>query len=252
MVKRAIKWSAVALLLMAALLVSVVWILSPAPLVRDAPRDLPWDLPDYRLAKTSWETGPGGKIHTRVEHFFLQGISPSMVAWFYQQLPISTVEYRGVTYPLYHIFHPTEHGTLRVVQPAPDGTPGMARGALISRDEWFGPYDSRGTARIREFSSVGMLAIPEFAGMAIGEVRHSFKAENGGTRYRVDTVIGADMPLLGGLLNLYLRKRIFHPEMIVQWQRHQVEEVASLQFFLPQLYAQRENGPHFHLTPSGY
>ena len=38
-----------------------------------------------------------------------------MVAWFYQQLPISTIAYKGVTYPLYHIFHPTEHGALRVV-----------------------------------------------------------------------------------------------------------------------------------------
>ena len=38
-----------------------------------------------------------------------------MVSWFYQQLPISTVELHGVTYPLYHIFHPSEHGTLRVL-----------------------------------------------------------------------------------------------------------------------------------------
>jgi len=250
-VKQVIKWSGAVLLLFAVLLVIAVWILQPAPLERDAPRDLPWDLPDYRLARTSWEIGPQGKIYTRVEHFFLEGISPGMVAWFYQQLPISSIEYRGVTYPLYHIFHPTEHGTLRVVEAAPDGAPGMARGALISRDEWFGPYDSRGTARIREFSNEGMLAIPEVAGMAIGEVRHSFKAENGGTRYRVDTVIGTDTPVLGGLLNLYLRKRVFHPEMIAQWQRHQIEEVSSLQFFLPQLYAQRENAPHFYLISSG-
>jgi hypothetical protein len=251
-VKQLIKWSAAVLLLFALLLVIAVWMLSPPPLVRDPPRDLPWELPDYRLASSSWEIGPRGKIVTRVEHFFLEGISPGMVSWFYQQLPIATIEYRGVSYPLYHIFHPSEHGTLRVVESAPDGTPGMARGALISRDEWFGPYDSRGTARIREFSNVGMLAIPEIAGMAIGEVRHSFTAENGGTRYRVDTIIGTDTPVLGSLLNLYLRKRVFHPQMIAQWQRHQIEEVASLQFFLPQLYAQRENAPHFSLTPSGH
>lgn len=250
--RQVIKWSGAILLLFALLLVIAVWMLSPPPLVRDAPRDLPWELPDYRLASSSWDIDSGGRIHTRVEHFFLQGISPAMVAWFYQQLPIATIEYRGVSYPLYHIFHPSEHGTLRVVESAPDGTPGMARGALISRDEWFGPYDSRGTARIREFSNDGMLAIPEVAGMSIGEVRHSFTAENGGTRYRVDTIIGTDTPVLGSLLNLYLRKRVFHPQMIAQWQRHQIEEVASLQFFLPQLYAQRENAPHFSLTPSGH
>ena len=37
--------------------------------------------------------------------------------------------------------------------------------------------------------------------------------------------------VLGSLLNLYLRKRVFHPQMIAQWQRHQIEEVSSLQFF---------------------
>ena len=89
------------------------------------------------------------------------------------------------------------------------------------------------------------------SGIAIGEVRHSFRARDGGTHYRVDAIIGADLPLFGSLLNLYLRKRVFHPAMMSQWQRHQIEEVASLQFFLPQLYAQREMGNHFilHTTP---
>ena len=147
-VKGMVKGWAGALLLILVVPAIAVLIWSPSPLERDTARDLPWELPDYRLARTSWGIDPQGKIHTRVEHFFLKGISPDMVAWFYQQLPISTIDYRGATYPLYHIFHPTEHGTLRVLQSAPDGTPGMAAGALISRDEWFGPYDSRGTARI--------------------------------------------------------------------------------------------------------
>jgi hypothetical protein len=244
----AMRWIGGFALLLCIALAAAVWLLTPAPLKRDAPRDLPWQLPDYRLAKTSWTVGDNGRIHAQVEHFFLADISPGMVAWFYQQLPISTVELQGKTLPLYHIFHPSEHGTLRVVQPAPNGAPGMALGAVISRDEWFGPYDSRGAARIVEFSDNGMLAIPEIAGMPFGEVRHSFKAENGGTTYRVDTVIGSDFPVLGRLLNLYLRTRVFHPKMIDQWQRHQLQEVASLQFFLRELYAQKESGNHFVLN----
>ena len=64
-------------------------------------------------------------------------------------------------------------------------------------------------------------------------------AEDGGTRYRVDTVIGSDLPVLGPVINWYLRTQVFHPRMLAEWQRHQVEEVSSLQFFLPALYAQR-------------
>lgn len=240
--------AAVAILL-AAVVLAVL--LRPQPLQRDAPRDLPWTLPDYRQANTSWEVAEDGRIHTHVEHFFLRGITPEMVLWFYQHLPISTVELNGVSMPLYHIFHPTEHGRIRVIENAPDGTPGMAVGAMIMREEWFGEFDSRGAARIVEFSPRGFLALPEAAGLVIGSVRHSLRAEPGGTAYEVDSVIGSELPFLGPLLNLYLRKAVFHPAMIEQWRRHQVEEVASLQFFLPQLYAQRGGDNHFVLNMAG-
>jgi hypothetical protein len=227
--------------------VITAWLVTPSALERDAPRDLPWELPDYRTAMTRWHVDSKGLIHAEVEHFFLEGISPEMVIWFYQQLPISTVSYRGTVIPLYHIFHPTEHGRIRVLEDASNGVPGMGKGGRVMREEWFGPYDSRGAARIEEFSSMGMLAIPEVAGLAFGEVRHSFKALNGGTFYRVDAVIGSQMPLLGGLINYYLRTWVFHPAMMAQWQRHQIEEVASLQFFLNQIYAQKDQGNHFLL-----
>ena len=234
-----------AVLLLAA--VVIAFLLRQQPLQRDAPRDLPWTLPDYRQATTSWEVAEDGRIHTHVEHFFLRGITPEMVLWFYQHLPISTVELNGVTIPLYHIFHPTEHGRISVIEEAPDGTPGMVAGAMIMREEWFGEYDSRGAARIVEFSPDGFLAIPEVAGLVIGEVRHRLRGETGGTAYEVDTIIGSELPILGSLLNLYLRNAVFHAAMIEQWRRHQVEEVASLQFFLPQLYAQRGGDNHFVL-----
>ncbi|MCB1706370.1 MAG: hypothetical protein KDI17_16005 [Halioglobus sp.] len=241
------KWIGATLALCAAALALALALLAPGPINRDAPRDLPWVLPDYHLAETHWEVGEDGKIYSTVQHFFLPDISPKMVSWFYRYLPISTIEYRGISYPLYHIFHPTEHGTLRVLEPASDGSKGMGLGAMVEREEWFDSYDSRGAARIVEYSDGGFLAIPEVAGIPIGEVRHTFKAIDGGTQYRVDAVIGSDLPVIGPLLNLYLRHRVFHPEMMEQWQRHQVEEVASLHFFLPSLYAQRKRGEAFIL-----
>ena len=82
-----VKWALITALLAIAGLGLVFWAYTPGPLTRDAPRDLPWELPDYRLAHTSWEVGEDGRIYTQVEHFFLKGISPEMVSWFYQQLP---------------------------------------------------------------------------------------------------------------------------------------------------------------------
>lgn len=225
----------------------LLWSLAEDSFQRDIPRDLPWDVPDYRLANTHWEIGEDGRIYIQIEHFFLVDISPEMVAWFYQQLPISTVQLGNVTYPLYHIFHPIEHGIISVIEAAPDGAQGMASGSIIQRYEWFGPFDSRGAARIVALSPAGMSAIPVAGPFEIGEVRHSFNALNGGTAYTVDVVVGSQLPILGPLLNLYLRNWVFHPEMLEQWLRHQIEEVASLQFFLPQIYAQRNSGTHFLL-----
>lgn len=244
------RWYALLAALLALVLGAIVLLTVPGPkLERDPPRDLPWTLPDYRMAATSWTVDDQGRIHTHVEHLFLPDITPAMIAWFYQYLPISTVALNGVTMPMYHIFHPTEHGTLRMLQAAPDGAPGMAPGAVIQRDEWFGPYDSRGAARIVEFSDRGMLAIPEVLGLVdIGSVHHIYSAADGGSNYRVETVIGSDLPLAGPLINRYLRSRVFHPAMLEQWQRHQVQEVSSLRFYLPQLYAQRAAGRHFTLS----
>ena len=228
--------------LLGALITFALVACSPAPIPRDAPRDLPYDLPDYRAASTGWEVLEDGRIHAWVEHLFLADITPQQVAWFYRYLPIASIDYKDTVYPLYHFFHPTEHGRLQVVEAASDGSAGMGIGSVVQRDEWFGQYDSRGAARIDSFTDSGFVAIPEAVGLTIGEVRHQLRAEAGGTRYRVDTLIGSELPVLGTLLNWYLRTRVFHPDMLVEWQRHQVQEVSTLQFLLPVIYPQRGDG----------
>lgn len=233
------------LLLSLVAIVFGAWLLSPGPIERDPPRQLPWVMPDHRQALKQVSYTSGGIIEIEVEHPLLKGVSPEMVAWFYRQLPISTIEYLGETYPLYHFFHPTEHGTIWIEEPASDGSPGMGRGAIVARDEWFGPYDSRGSARLVSFSSDGMVALAKVAGIQFGRIQHHFIAAEGGTQYRLEARIGSDLPLLGPLLNFYLRKRIYHPAMIEQWLRHQVEEVSTLPFLLPQIYVQESSDNHY-------
>ena len=244
---RPIRTATIAALCAAALLALGAWILSPGPIVRDPPRNVPWVLPDHRLAKKQVEYLESGALSIRVEHALLPGVSPQMLAWFYRQLPISTMEYQGVTRPLYHFFHPSEHGEIWVEEPADDGLPGMGPGSVVARNEWFGPYDSRGAAQIVEFSDAGILAIARIAGIQFGEIRHVFTDSEGGTLYTLEAVIGSDLPVIGPLINWYLRTRIYHPEMVSEWLRHQVEEVSSLQYFLPQIYQQRDTGNHFVL-----
>ena len=235
------------LLLLMTVVVVIAWHLPQPSVKRDPPRQLPWPVPDHRLAEKGYEYLPDGRIRVITHHLPLPGVTPAMLAWFYQQLPLSTVELDGRTYPLYHLFHATEHGQLWVVQTAPDGSHGMAQGAVIERHEWFGEHDSRGKALISEFSNQGMTALAFAAGIQIGVVEHRYSVVDGHTRYVVNATIGSTAPLISPLLNKYLREKIFTEAMLAQWMRHQVEEVGVLPYFLPQLYRQRAAGNHFLL-----
>lgn len=213
----------------------------------DAPRNLPWPVADYRAAHFSHKTLPNGQIQLEIDHLPLVGITPAMLAWWYRVLPISTVEINGTTYPMYHIFHLTEHGQLWVVEPATDGSPGMGEGSLVARREWFGPHNSEGAGRVISISAQSLTVRPEVAGVQMGEIHHLFTATPSGSQYRVESLIGGDWPIIGPAFNYLLRHSVFTEDMLREWERHQVEEVSMLNYYLPQLYAQRKNGYHFKL-----
>jgi hypothetical protein len=226
----------------------VLWLKPSRALVRDAPRQLPWSVPDYRLGKASHSVLADGRLRIDITHLPLSGIRPEMLAWWYQKLPISSVDLNGSRYPFYHVFHPTEHGRIRVVEPASDGTPGMGVGALVEREEWFGPYDSKGAGRIAELSASGMTVVPEVAGLKFGEIRHLFEATPTGSQYRVISIIGVEWPLIGTGVNALIRRSMYSETMLNEWERHQIEEVGMLQHFLKALYESRPEGNAFRLS----
>ncbi len=228
------------------LLMAIMWFKPLNSFPHDTPRDLPWQLPDYTQAKSEYKILEDGRIQIHIEHLPLKGVSPEMVSYFYRVLPISTVNLNGVNYPLYHLFHPSEHGKIEVRQPAIDGSVGMGVGALVARQEWFGPYNSKGAGRVMAMSKDGMRVKPEMLGLHFGEITHRFEKSEQGTRYQLDSIIGSDLPVLGPVINYYIRHKMFNKKMLAQWLRHQVQEVSSLPFFLPQLYAQKNINNHHH------
>ena len=213
----------------------------PANPKHDAPRRLPWPLPDARQARTSHEILPDGRIRLRIEHRPLPGVTPEMLAWWYRVLPISEVEFDGAVRPMYHLFHPYEHGRIWVKRPAADGRPGVGAGGVVARYEWFGPYDSEGAARVIELSPRRFVSQPVLAGVTFGEIRHEWGMSPQGATYTVESVIGVDWPVVGPWVNALLRRHVFSGRMLREWQRHQVEEVGLLPHFLPLLYARRND-----------
>lgn len=224
------------------------WRLTSQGLQHDAPRTLPWTVPDYHSAQATHTVLPDGRLRIAITHLPLTGIRPEMLAWWYRKLPLSTVDISGVRYPFYHVFHPTEHGRIRVVEPARDGQPGMGIGALVEREEWFGPFDSKGAGRVTRLDATGMTVVPEVAGLRFGEIDHLFEATPTGTRYRVVSTIGVEWPLVGGMVNWAIRRAMYPEAMLQHWERHQIEEVGMLQHFLAALYASQPQGNAYRLT----
>jgi len=170
-----------------------------------------------------------------------------MLAWWYRVLPLSEVEFDGALRPMYHLFHPYEHGRIWVEAPAADGQPGVGAGGVVARYEWFGPYDSEGAARVIELSPRRFVTRPTMAGVTFGEIRHDWAASAQGATYTVDTIIGVDWPVVGPWVNALLRRYVFSEGMLREWKRHQVEEVGLLPHFLPTLYAQRNDRNMYRL-----
>lgn len=234
-IKNILQWS----LLLLVGLVAFMWLKPMPEFDHDKARNLPWQLPDYRAAKSQVEILDDGRIHIQIEHLPLVNITPKMVSYFYQVLPITQVSLNGEVMPLYHIFHPTEHGQIEIKEPGTNRVEGMSEGALVYRQEWFGPFNSKGTGRIVKKTDTVMVAQPEMMGLKFGRITHSFEKTHYGTRYTLDSIVGSDLPIIGPLINYYIRHKMFTPEMVEQWLRHQIQEVSSLQFFARELYQAR-------------
>ncbi len=219
----------------------------PANPKHDPPRNLPWPLRDVREAETAHEILPDGRIHLTIRHRPLPGVTPEMLAWWYRVLPLGTVEFDGARRPLYHLFHPSEHGRIWIEAPAADGRPGVGAGGIVARYEWFGPYDSKGAGRVIELSPRRFVARPLVAGLEFGEFRHEWGESPAGATYAIDSIIGVDWPLVGPAINALLRRYVYTEAMLREWKRHQVEEVGLLPNFLPALYAQRNDSNIYRL-----
>jgi hypothetical protein len=202
------------------------------------PRDFPWPLTPFRDEMYSATIRQDGKLEILLQHDVLPEVTPAMLAWWYQQLPLGAYQTGDKTYTYYHLFHPSEHGVIEVLE-AGEG-PGISKGALVIRRERFGQYYSKGKARVITINPDGMIVSPEVAGLHFGRITHRFTAKSDGTAYTVHAILGSDLPLLGPVVNLYIRNRLFPEPVLKEWMRHQTEEVGSLPFYLPALF-QKEN-----------
>ena len=235
------------------------FLIKPMPeFVRSKPKQLPWGSQGTAsiAAKTNIQTNyqylDNGQLLIEISHAPLIDITPKMLHWFYQHLPVSSVQLGSQTIPWYQILHTYEHNLMTVLEPKNINTKALTNknitAELLHKEEWFGPYNSQGDERVISMSEQGIIVNLELAGLTFGEIHHNFAQIPEGTQYKVNAIIGSDLPIISPIINLIIRYKLFPEPMIKHWIKHQVEEVNNLNAFLPQLYIAPKQGEHYQLA----
>lgn len=140
---------------------------------------------------------------------------------------------------MYRIWHPLDHIRVRVLQPAPDGSPGFSKGAVVEINERT-IEPERFVTKVAQMDVTGITLIARKGPIQFGNLHHTFTGTPEGTLYQSRLVVGSMVPILGKILTTVVKKRIFTPEMGRAWFKHNIEEVGNFEFFLPGLYAEQQ------------
>jgi hypothetical protein len=190
-------------------------------------------------AHTSLSSLPDGRVRFRIEHDLIRGVTPEMLMWFYENFPTAEVEVGGVVYPLYRIWHPSDHISAEVISAAPSGRPGLSEGAKVHIREFVGDavLDIIGTVDRRDAGGTRLL---RFLGpLEFGRLEHDFQATDEGVRVISTGTLGSTAPVLGSLLN-FASRRFASEERMKPMFRHMIEEFGNFEFFLRDLWLQRD------------
>ncbi|MDZ7865960.1 DAPG hydrolase family protein [Acidovorax sp.] len=91
-----------------------------------APPPLPitWQPKPLTSARSGAQVLPDGGLHCWIEHEVLQGITPRMLAWWFQNRE-GDMDFEGGRLPRYPVWHPRDHVRVSYAQPLGDGSIGV-------------------------------------------------------------------------------------------------------------------------------
>jgi hypothetical protein len=205
-------------------------------------RDFGWDLKQTDSAKTGIYQLPSGQKELTIEHETVRGITTEMLRWWFQEFPRLTVTKDGEEYPVYHLWHPSDHISVDAVPP---GKVRQGHHLVINEAFQRNPeYHVQEKAEVYYLDHDGIGLRVTKLGQPVMQLRHEFEDISSGVRYRSRMVVGAERGLLKQLINRVIVPRNFGPGKANTWFRHNIEEVGCFEQFLPELYAERHQGRH--------
>jgi len=195
---------------------------------------LPWQLKSPSSASAGVETLNDGRKRYWVKHSVLKNVTPQMLAWWFGHME-GDVEIQGKRYPRYRVWHPLDHVYARYVRPAPNGSIGP--GAQIALCEYLGrnpTYKVEAVSTIEKLDETGFVHNVVRGGVRIARMEHVFTKTVDGTRDE-NCLIVLGTPRLGPFAT-FLLPFLFPDGKGQAWLKHSIEEMGTLENFLPELY----------------
>jgi hypothetical protein len=201
------------------------------------PLRLRWPLKRASSASAGVDTLDDGRKKYWIKHDVLKSVTPQMLAWWFGHLE-GDVQIQGRRFARYRVWHPLDHVYARYVRRAPDGSGGP--GAQIALCEYLGRnpgYKIEAVSTIEKLDDTGFIHSVIRGGVRLARMEHVFTKTREGTRDE-NCLIVPGTPRLGPVTRLLLPW--WFPDGKGQaWLSHSVEEMGTLENFLPELY-QRE------------
>lgn len=211
------------------------------PPTRRAPPEpvtLPWGLKPLGSAESGAQRLADGRLSYWIRHDILQGVTPSMLAWWFAHLE-GDVVVEGQRINRYRVWHPYDHVHASYARRLPDGSIGP--GAAIRLREYLGAnpaYEVDTVTDIEKLDEEGFIHNPRLHGVAgLVRMEYSFKRVSGGTLYENRLLIGGTSGWRNRVAPLMQRYGFDHAHGLA-WLRHNIEEVGLFENFLPALYRQ--------------
>lgn len=195
---------------------------------------------DVSTAATEMRILGDGRLQLRIRHDVFRGVTPEMLTWWFSNLE-GDIELSGRSWPRYQIWHPIDHISIRYVRRQPDGTIGP--GSQIHIREVLGgrvDYLLDIVTTIEKLDETGFVHLQRRFGQEIVRLEHRFTAIEDGTIDENSATFGPSTPGLCPLFNKFVRPTLCPDDKARAWLKHNVEKMGNLQFFLPELFAQRK------------
>lgn len=198
------------------------------------PLSVPWGLKPISSATAGSETLPDGRKRYWVKHDVLKGVTPAMLVWWFQHLD-GDVEIEGRLLDRYRVWHPFDHVSARYVRRAPDGSIGpgaqIALCEVLARNPRF-TIDVVST--IEKLDEHGFIHNVVNRGLTLARMEHTFSEVPGG-------MVDENCLIIPGSHRLAFLSKVLIPWKFPEpkgraWLKHSIEEMGTLENFLPELY----------------